>query len=155
MTGVVVAGRVGAAIAAELATMKVTEQVEALEALGHDPIQYLVVPRLVAVMMMMPLLVGLADCIGFLSGYVIAVGIGRINPFWYFESANTMLTLFDIMGGLLKGSFFGVLIVLVSAHLGLRTNSGAKGVGEMTTRAVVISLVLIFVLNYVLSSVMF
>lgn len=155
MTGVVVAGRVGAAIAAELATMKVTEQVEALEALGHDPIQYLVVPRLVAVMMMMPLLVGLADCIGFLSGYVIAVGIGRINPFWYFESANTMLTLFDIMGGLLKGSFFGILIVLVSAHLGLRTNSGAKGVGEMTTRAVVISLVLIFVLNYVLSSVMF
>lgn len=155
MTGVVVAGRVGAAIAAELATMKVTEQIEALEALGQDPVRYLVVPRLVAVALMMPLLVGLADCMGFLSGYVMAVGMGRINPYWVIESANSMLSVWDIVGGLIKGSVFGVLIVLVSSHLGLLTQSGAKGVGDMTTRSVVVSLILVFILNYVLSSVMF
>jgi phospholipid/cholesterol/gamma-HCH transport system permease protein len=155
MTGVVVAGRVGAAVAAELGTMKVTEQVEALESMSQDPIRYLVVPRMIAVTTMMPLLVGIADVVGFFGGYLIATTVGRINPYLYFDSASNMLRVADIMGGLVKAVFFGFLISLISSYMGLRTKAGAKGVGEMTTRAVVISLVVIFVVNYFLSSSMF
>ncbi len=155
MTGVVVAGRVGAAVAAELGTMKVTEQVEALEAMSQDPIRYLVVPRVIAVTVMMPLLVGTADVVGFLGGFLIATQVGRINPYVYVEAANNMLQVADINGGLLKAVFFGFLIATISAYMGLRTRAGAKGVGEMTTRAVVMSLIVIFVVNYFLSSSLF
>ncbi|NBV83876.1 ABC transporter permease [bacterium] len=155
MTGVVVAGRVGAAIAAELGTMKVTEQVEALESMSQDPIRFLVVPRIIAVTLMMPLLVGMADVVGFFGGYIIAVNVGRINPYLYFDSANTMLRVADVSGGLLKAAFFGFLIALISSYMGLHARSGAKGVGDMTTRAVVTSLIVIFVVNYFLSSSLF
>ena len=155
MTGVVVAGRVGAAVAAELGTMKVTEQVEALESMSQDPIRFLVVPRLIAVTLMMPLLVGVADVVGFFGGYVIAVGVGRINPYLYLDSANSMLKVGDIGGGLLKAGFFGFLIAMISSYMGLHARSGAKGVGEMTTRAVVVSLIVIFIVNYFLSSLLY
>jgi len=155
MTGVVVSGRVGAAIAAELGTMKVTEQVEALESMSQDPIRYLVVPRLIALTVMLPLLVGIADVVGFFAGFGISVGIGRINPYLYFDSARSMLRVSDIMGGLLKGCFFGGLIAIISSYMGLGAKSGAKGVGQVTIRAVVVSLVVIFVVNYFLSSSLF
>lgn len=155
LTAVVVAGRVGAAIAAELGTMKVTEQVEALEAMGQDPVRYLVAPRVAACTLLLPLLVGWADVVGFLGGFVIALGSGRINPYMYFESAQSMLQLNDIFGGLMKGAFFGFCVALISAYMGLSAKAGAKGVGEVTTRAVVVSLIVIFVLNYFLSTAFF
>ena len=155
MTGVVIAGRVGAAIAAELGTMKVTEQVEALESMSQDPVRFLVVPRVIAVTLMMPLLVGLADVVGYFSGFVIAITMGRINPFLYFDSASSMLHLTDIVGGLVKAMFFGALIATISAYMGLRTRSGAKGVGEQTTKAVVVSLVVVFIVNYLLSTLIY
>ena len=155
LTAVVVAGRVGAAIAAEVGTMKVTEQVEALEAMGQDPVRYLVAPRVAACTVIMPLLVGWADVVGFFGGFVIAMSSGRVNPYMYFEAAQTMLRVGDITGGLLKGAFFGFCIALISAYMGLSAKSGAKGVGEVTTRAVVISLIVIFILNYFLSTAFF
>jgi phospholipid/cholesterol/gamma-HCH transport system permease protein len=155
LTAVVVAGRVGAAIAAELGTMKVTEQVEALEAMGQDPVRYLVAPRITACTLIMPLLVGWADVVGFLGGFVIAMSSGRVNPYMYFEAAQSMLHVSDITGGLMKGVFFGFCIALISAYMGLSAKSGAKGVGEVTTRAVVVSLIVIFILNYFLSTAFF
>ena len=105
LTGVVVAGRVGAAISAELGTMKVTEQVEALEAMSQDPAEFLVLPRILACTLMMPLLVGLADIVGFLSGFLIAV-TQNVNPYSYFGSADNMLKMGDITGGLIKALLF-------------------------------------------------
>lgn len=155
MTGVVIAGRVGAAISAEIGSMKVTEQVEALEALSQDKISYLVIPRFVACTVMMPLLVGLADIISFFGGYVVAAASGKINPFAYFDSAQTMLRTIDIYGGMIKSVFFGMVIAIIGCYMGLTTESGAQGVGISTTRSVVISLITIFILNYVLSVVIF
>ncbi|MCP4050971.1 MAG: ABC transporter permease [bacterium] len=155
LTAVVVAGRVGAAISAELGTMKVTEQVEALEAMSQNPIEYLVVPRMLACAIMMPLLVGIADIVGFFSGFIVAFASGRVNPYGYFISADRMLYPVDIYGGLIKGFFFGIAIVLISSFMGLNASAGAKGVGDMTTRAVVVSLIAVFVLNYLLSVVIF
>jgi phospholipid/cholesterol/gamma-HCH transport system permease protein len=151
LIAVVVAGRVGAAITAELGTMKVTEQIEALEAMSQDPIEYLVVPRVKACIFMLPLLVGVSDIIGFLSGFVVAVATGRINPYAYFDSAQRMLYVMDIFGGLIKAVIFGFVIAILSCYMGLKTQGGAKGVGEMTTKSVVVSLITIFILNYFLS----
>lgn len=155
LTGVVVSGRVGAAISAELGTMKVTEQVDALEALSQDPIDYLVVPRVIACTLMMPLLVGFSDIVGFLSGFVVAVTTGHVNPYAYFNSAQNMLTVNDITGGLIKAAVFGFIISILSSYQGLKTKGGAKGVGENTTFAVVISLMAIFVTNYFLSVLLY
>ncbi len=155
LTGVVMAGRVGAAISAELGTMKVTEQVEALEAMSQDPVDFLVLPRVLACTLMMPLLVGLSDILGFLSGFIIAVASDKVNPYAYFDSADSMLKLSDITGGLVKAAFFGFVIGLVSTYMGLKADGGAKGVGEMTTKAVVTSLIIIFILNYFLSLTLF
>lgn len=155
LTGVAFAGRVGAAISAEIGTMKVTEQIDALETLSQNPIHYLVVPRLLACTIMMPLLVGLADVVGFLSGFVIACGSGQINPYAYLDAAQTMLTVQDITGGLIKAFCFGILIAIISCHIGLQSKAGAKGVGQATTSAVVLSLISIFVLNYFLSVLLF
>ncbi len=150
LTAVVVAGRVGAAISAELGTMKVTEQVEALESLSQEPAEFLVLPRLLACTLMLPLLVGLADIVGYLSGFLVAVG-HNVNPYSYFGSADSMLKVGDITGGLIKALLFGFAIGLISSYMGLRATGGAKGVGEMTTKAVVVSLITVFVLNYILS----
>ena len=151
LTGVVVAGRIGAAISAELGSMKVTEQIEALEALSQDPVEYLIIPRFIACTVMLPLLVGIADIISFLGGFVVAVLSRRINGFSYIDSAQAMLYPIDIWGGLIKGVFFGMLIAIIGSYMGLNAKAGAKGVGEITTKAVVVSLVSIFILNYFLS----
>jgi len=155
LTGVVFSGRVGAAIAAELGTMKVTEQIEALETMSQDPVDYLIVPRVLACCFMLPMLVGIADIVGFLGGLLVAIGTGRINVYSYFDSAQTMLTTSDIYGGLFKGFLFGLVVALISTYMGLTARSGAKGVGKVTTRAVVVSLISIFILNYFLSLALF
>lgn len=155
MTAIVVAGRIGSAIAAELGTMQVTEQIDALESMAQDPIQFLVVPRIIAVTFMLPLLVGLADIVSFLGGFTVVLLSGKLNPVAYFESAQTMLTVHDIMGGLIKGIAFGLTISWIATAQGLSAKSGARGVGQVTINSVVLSLASIFVLNYLLSLVLF
>ena len=151
LTGIVFSGRVGAAISAEIGSMKVTEQVDALRALSQNITEYLVVPRFLACVLVMPLLVGFADVVGFFSGFFIAISTGKINPYAYFNSAQAMLTTSDITGGLIKAALFGALVAIQSCYVGLKTTGGAQGVGNSTTRAVVMSLISIFVLNYFLS----
>lgn len=154
ITGVVFSGRVGAAISAELGSMKVTEQIDALETLSQSPIKFLVIPRIIACIIGLPLLVGLSDVVGFLSGFIIAKS-ANINPYAYFGSAESMLTIHDIVGGLIKAVVFGFVIAVISSHKGLSAKGGAKGVGIVTTRAVVASLIAVFVLNYFLSTLLF
>jgi len=155
MTGAVLAGRVGAAISAELGTMKVTEQVDALKSLSQDIVLYLVCPRVVSLTIMLPLLIGVADVVGYFSGFLIAYFVGDINPMSFFNSTQNMLGVMDVVGGLIKGAFFGFTIAMLSAYRGLQTRSGAKGVGQSTRRGVVASLIAVFVLNYFLSMVIF
>lgn len=155
LTAIVASGRVGAAISSEIGTMKVTEQIDALEALSHDPVKYLVIPRVLAASIMLPLLVGIADIIGFLSGLLVAKVLVNMNHFAYFNSAQLMLGPFDIVGGLIKAVVFGFVISLISCYRGLNSGAGAKGVGETTTRAVVQSLMTVFVLNYFLTILLF
>ncbi len=155
MTGVVIAGRVGASIAAEIGTMKVNEQVDALNVMGQDSIDYLVAPRVFSLLILMPLLVGLADIIGFLGGLLIAISSSMINYVSFFSSANTMLSAFDIVSGLLKGIVFSLVISLTGAFLGLMAKDGAQDVGKMTRNSVVISIIVIFGLNYLLSVLFF
>ena len=155
LTGVVICGRVGAAISAELGTMQVTEQVEALKSMSQDIVEYLVLPRVLACMLMMPLLVGMADIVGFLGGLLVSVGTGRVNMYAYFDSAANMLVVLDIVGGLIKAFFFGFVISILSSYIGLNAKGGAKGVGDATTKAVVVSLICVFILNYFLSLVIY
>jgi len=155
MTGVVVAGRVGAAIAAEIGTMKVTEQVEALETMAVSPINYLIVPRFIALTIMVPVLVVFADVVGFLGGFAVSVIYAKVNPVSFLSSAFQMLEVSDITGGLIKSIVFGIIIALVACYKGITTTKGAKGVGDATTQSVVTSLMAIFIVNYFLSLIIF
>jgi phospholipid/cholesterol/gamma-HCH transport system permease protein len=155
LTGVVLAGRMGAAIAAELGTMNVTQQVDALRALGSDPVRYLVVPRFLAGAIMLPVLTMLADVVGFVGGYLVTVGLVGVSSFDFLSSAETFLKISDIWGGLLKSIIFGMIIAVVASYKGLHTRGGAKGVGESTTASVVVSLISIFVVNYFMSVAIF
>ncbi len=143
LTAMVVAGRVGASIAAELGTMKVTEQIDALTALAANPIRYLVVPRFVAAVLMLFVLTIYADCIGMLGGYMIAVFKLGISSPQYIKRSFDVLLIKDVMSGLIKGFFFGGIISLVGCYFGFNAEGGAEGVGRATTMAVVTALVLI------------
>ena len=155
VTGIVVAARVAAAITAELGTMKVKEQIDALSALGASPLRYLVIPRFLAAAMMLPLLTILADIVGFGGGYIVATYISKINPVQYMETAQQLLKLWDVFGGMIKTFAFGMIIAVIACYKGLNTRGGAEGVGESTTSSVVTSLITLFVLNYFLSNVFF
>ncbi|MBU6429907.1 MAG: ABC transporter permease [Cyanobacteria bacterium REEB65] len=155
LTGVVFAGRVSSAIAAELGTMKVTEQIDALVSLATDPLRYLVVPRLLACLAMLPILAFLSDVVGVLGGYAIAVYLKGINAGLYVESVRTLIGPEDVLKGLLKAAIFGGIVALVGCRKGLGTGGGAQGVGSATTASVVVSLIAIFVSNYVLSAILF
>jgi phospholipid/cholesterol/gamma-HCH transport system permease protein len=156
LTGVVVAARVGSAIAAELGTMKVTEQVDALRALAVHPTEYLVVPRFLACVLMLPILTMYGMAIGVLAGYVVAVVQG-VSGGGYIASAtsSTFVKVSDVILGLSKTIAFGAIIAMVGCQQGLRTRGGAAGVGKSTTNAVVLSIMLIYIANYFLSQVMF
>ncbi len=155
LTGVVVAGRVGAAITAEIGAMKVNEQVDALNVMGQDSITYLVSPRVIALIFMLPLLVGLADIVGFFGGLLVAISTSMINYVSFFSSANTMLNTFDILSGLVKALVFSIIISINASYLGLKVKHGAQDVGKKTRKSVVISIVIIFGLNYVMSVLFF
>jgi phospholipid/cholesterol/gamma-HCH transport system permease protein len=155
LTAVVVAGRTGAAIAAELGSMVVTEQIEALQALGLSPTRMLVVPRLVALVLMIPLLTMVADVVSIGGGMWVANIYAHISYESFVESARSALPFADVLKGLLKAAVFGVIIAMVGAYQGLQTRGGAAGVGRSTTNAVVVSIILIFIFNFALSYVLY
>jgi phospholipid/cholesterol/gamma-HCH transport system permease protein len=151
LTAVVVAGRVCAAIAAEIGSMVVTEQVEALQSLGLAPVRFLVVPRLLALMIMLPLLTVFADVIGVLGGEWIAHAQAHISYDDFMSSARQTIGFEDVVKGLFKSVIFGVVIALIGSYQGLNTRGGAAGVGKSTTGAVVTCIILIFILNFLMS----
>ena len=155
LTAVVVAGRVGAAIAAELGSMVVTEQIDALTSMGLEPTRFLVVPRLLALLIMLPLLTICADVISTLGGMWIAQTYAHISVETFLSSARQAIGFEDVVKGLVKSVVFALIIALVGAYQGLSTRGGAAGVGKATTGAVVISIILIFVSNFALSIVLF
>lgn len=155
LTGVVFAGRVGAAIAAELGTMKVTEQIDALVSLASDPVRYLVVPRILACALMLPLLAFLADVVGVTGGYLVATGLKGITPNLFLESVRDLIGPADVLKGLFKAALFGWVVAIVGCWKGMSTRGGAQGVGAATTTSVVVSLITIFVSNYFLSTLLF
>lgn len=155
LTGIVISSRVAAAIAAEIGTMKVTEQIDALNAMGSNPIRYLVIPRFLACTFMLPVLTVLSDIFCFFGGYLVSIYLVKINAFDYINSAQRLLETSDIYGGVFKSFIFGMIISIISCRKGLKTQGGAKGVGEATTSSVVTSLISLFIVNYFLSVLLF
>jgi len=150
LTGIVVAARIGSAFAAELGSMAITNQIDALRALATNPIRYLVTPRLVAAAIMLPILTMYADVMGVLGGMLVSAS-GGVSSNSFLTSAQTYLEVYDIAGGLLKAVVFGVIITITSCYIGLRTEGGAAGVGRSTTAAVVWSIVLLYASNFIMS----
>jgi len=154
LTAVVVAARSGSAIAAELGSMKVTEQIDALRALSVSPVRYLVVPRLLAAVVVLPALTAIADLVGTSGGYIVAI-VNGVASGGFVSTLKAQVMPYDVTMGMLKTVFFAVVIVIVGAQQGLQTKGGATGVGRSTTNAVVISIVIIYILNFLLAYVMF
>lgn len=149
LTGLVLAGRVGANIAAELGTMKVTEQVDALETLAYDPHSYLVVPRVVAASVMFPIIVAMASALGIVTGWLTAINMLELSSFEFFKGIKMFYQDKDIWYGLVKSISFGFVIALVGCIMGLSVRGGAEGVGRATTKAVVYGSAMILVLDAV------
>ena len=145
----------GLSMAAELGTMQVTEQIDALYTLAVNPIKYLIVPRLLAALIMMPVLVIFADLIGILGGYFVSVKVLHSNPYIYMERTWDYLELNDIYSGLFKAGVFGIIIATISCYQGFFTEGGAEGVGRATTKAVVFSCLLILIFNYIITALLF
>lgn len=143
LTALIVAGRIGASITAEIGTMKVTEQIDALETLATNPVKYLVVPRFLALVIMIPLLTLYADAIGGLGGYLIGVYKLNISHSMYMKMSWEALTYKDIYTGLIKSTFFAVIICIIACFEGMKAEGGAEGVGKATTSSVVTSFILI------------
>lgn len=155
LTAIVVAGRVGSAFAAEIGTMAVTEQIDALQMLKTDPIDYLVIPRVIACCIMVPILSIFAFLTGMLGGLLIADGIYSISYAVFLDSARNFLSVWDLASAVIKSAIFGSLVAVIGSSWGLTTTGGAKGVGQSTTTAVVTALLMIFVSNFFLSWIMF
>ena len=154
ITALMVAGRAGAAMAAEIGTMRVTEQIDALETLATNPVKYLVVPRLLAATLMLPLLTVFADFIGIMGGYLVGVGMMGLNGQAYLASTWNTLLPSDVFGGLMKSTFFGFFIALISCHYGFNCGRGAEGVGRATTRSVVVSSMAILISDFFLTGLL-
>ncbi|MEQ8960218.1 MAG: MlaE family lipid ABC transporter permease subunit [Coleofasciculus sp. C2-GNP5-27] len=155
LTAVVIAGRVGSAFAAEIGTMRVTEQIDALYMLKTDPIDYLVIPRVIACILMLPLLTILSIILGMTGGVLIAVNLYNIPQSVFLDSARNFLGIWDLFTAMIKAAVFGMLIAVIGCSWGLTTSGGAKGVGQSTTTAVVTALLAIFITNFFLSWLMF
>ncbi len=155
LTAMVVAGRVGAAMAAELGTMKVTEQIDAMKVLAVDPIRYLAVPRFVAAFFMLFILTIFADTIGMLGGYLISVFKLGMSSHQYMVRSITVLIVKDVVTGLIKSFFFGGIIAVVGCYFGFRASGGAEGVGRATTLAVVTALVVIIATDALFTAVFY
>ncbi len=154
LTGLMVAGRAGASMAAELGTMRVTEQIDALYTLATNPMKYLVVPRFLASTIMMFFLSALGMYIGILGGYFVGVKVLGTNPVTYIKQSINNTTVSDIWYGLIKSLVFGAVVGLIGCYKGFTTEGGAEGVGKATTGAVVVSCMLILILDYFLSALL-
>ncbi len=155
LTAIVVAGRVGSAIAAEIGSMVVTEQIEALRSMGLEPSRFLVVPRLVALLFMLPLLTIFGDVVSILGGMWVAQTYAHVSYDAFISSVRQSIGFDDVTKGILKSVVFAAIIAMVGAYQGLSTRGGAAGVGQSTTRAVVLAMILIFISNFVLSFMLF
>jgi phospholipid/cholesterol/gamma-HCH transport system permease protein len=155
LAGLMVAGRVGAAMAAEIGTMKVTEQIDALRTLATNPLSYLIAPRLIAGLLMLPILVLVGDIIGVFGGYLISIYKLGFNPANYLQQSWNFLESMDVISGLVKAAVFGFIVALMGCYHGFHSERGAQGVGRATTNAVVSSSILILIFNYVLTQVFF
>ncbi|GAB4386885.1 MlaE family ABC transporter permease [Albidovulum sp.] len=153
--GLMVAARVASSIAAEIGTMKVTEQIDALVTLSTHPMKYLTVPRVVAATVAVPLLVAVGDSIGILGGYLVGVNRLGFNPATYLQNTREFLEFWDIASGLWKGAAFGFIVALMGCFFGMQSGRGAQGVGNATKAAVVAASVLILASNYLLTEVFF
>jgi len=148
LTALMVAGRVGAAIAAELGTMKVTEQLDAMRSMGTSPVNYLAVPRFVAMLVALPLLTAEAVFFGIYSGYLVAVNMLGIDRAYFLENMFKFTAAKDVISGLIKSVFFAMFIALISCYKGFNAGEGAEGVGRATTQAVVVSSLTVLVANF-------
>jgi phospholipid/cholesterol/gamma-HCH transport system permease protein len=155
LTGLIVAGRAGSSMAAELGTMRVTEQIDALVTLATNPIHYLVVPRFLAGLIMLPILTVCADLVGIIGGFFVSTRILNANPVIYVRRTVDFLKLGDVFNGLFKSAIFGMIISLISCYAGFYTEGGAEGVGKATTKAVVISSMLILISDYIMTALFF
>ncbi|WP_439653951.1 MlaE family ABC transporter permease [Selenomonas caprae] len=155
LVGVVCAGRVGAAITAEISTMKVTEQIDALRVMAVSPVNYLIVPRMIACMIAVPILTVFGDIIGVIGGWFVAVYYNGISSYLFMNSIHKFTEVFDITGGVIKAVFFGNVIAVLGCYYGLHSPDGAEGVGKATTKTVVSSIIVIFILNAVLTFVLY
>jgi phospholipid/cholesterol/gamma-HCH transport system permease protein len=155
IAGLMVAGRIGASMAAEIGTMRVTEQIDALSTLATNPFKYLVAPRLIAGLTMLPLLVVVADIIGVFGGYVVGVYKLGFNPAAYLKRTFDYLEFMDVFSGLVKAAAFGFLVSLMGCYHGYNSEGGAQGVGRATTNAVVSSSILILIFNYAITEIFF
>lgn len=155
LSGLIVAGRAGSAMGAELGTMRVTEQIDALEVMATDPVHYLVVPRVWASTLMLPLLVALGNGIGIFGGYVVSVLLFRANPVSYVSRTFQYMDLNDLLSGLIKAAVFGFLLALIGCQQGFYTTGGAEGVGRSTTAAVVVASIAILISDFFLTRLLF
>jgi phospholipid/cholesterol/gamma-HCH transport system permease protein len=155
LTSLMVTGRAGSAMAAELGTMRVTEQIDALTVMALNPIKYLVTPRVIAAFLVLPVLTVISDFVGIIGGYLVGVKLLRINEGAYIDKMIKFVELNDIYNGLVKAAVFGLILSIVSCYKGFYAKGGAEGVGRATTEAVVASSVTILVTDYILTSFMF
>jgi phospholipid/cholesterol/gamma-HCH transport system permease protein len=155
LAGLMVAGRVGASMAAEIGTMRVTEQIDALTTLSTDPFKYLVAPRLFAGLLMLPLLVIVANIIGVFGGYIVGIYKLGFSPYDYIDRTFEFLETQDVVLGLVKAAVFGFLVALMGCYQGYNSRGGAQGVGAATTKAVVSASILILTANYIVTELFF
>jgi phospholipid/cholesterol/gamma-HCH transport system permease protein len=155
ISSLLIAGRCGSAMGAELGTMRVTEQIDALEVMATDPVHYLVVPRVWATVITLPLLIVVADAVGIVGGYLISVVYFGANPVTYVENTFRYMDLDDLLSGLIKAAVFGLIIAVVGCQKGYFTRGGAEGVGRATTRAVVLASIAILISDFFLTKLLF
>ena len=155
LTGIIIAGRVGASIAAELGSMKVTEQIDALETMGISRIRYLAMPRFLASIIMLPILIVFANTIAILGAYIVSNFFLNVSYAVFFDSVKRFFTMSDFVFGMFKGMMFGGVTALLGCHIGFRTEGGAEGVGASTIRSFVVSSAVILVLDYALWTLVF
>lgn len=155
MAGLMVAGRIGAAMAAEIGTMRVTEQIDALSTLSTNPLKYLVAPRLIAGLVTLPLLVFIGDVVGVFGGFLVSVYSLKFNPASYIQRTWEYLETVDVVSGLVKAAVFGFVVALMGCYFGYNSKGGARGVGQATTNAVVAASIVILVSNYLITGIFF
>ena len=155
LTALMITARCGSSMASEIGTMKVTEQIDALEVMAVDPYYFLSVPRILAAMIMLPVMAVLCSLIGIIGGYIVYVYFLGLNHVTYVDKIYDYIKLSDIYNGLIKAVFFGAILSIISTYKGFQTSGGAKGVGKFTTQAVVLSSVYILFADYILTSILF